>query len=63
MILLGVIVLFLPKYANFLQKNAGIRKIKGFLVLKVYFLKLHMCLYLRTNIQVSSIIPTAKITP
>ena len=43
----------------FAKKNADISKIKRVLVLKVYFLKLQMCVYLHTKFQVSSIIPTS----
>ena len=49
----------MQKKADFLQENANIRKIKTVLVLKVYFLELHMGVYLRTNFQVSSIILTS----
>ena len=40
-------------------KKANISKTKGILV-KVYFLKLYMCVYLLTKFQVSSIIVTPK---
>ena len=49
----------MQKKADFLQENANISKIKTVLVLKVYFLELHMGAYLRTNFQVSSIILTS----
>ena len=49
----------MQKKADFLQENANISKIKTVLVLKVYFLELHMGVYLRTNFQVSSIILTS----
>ena len=38
------------------KKDTDISKIKSALVLKLYFLKLHMYVYLRTKFQVSSII-------
>ena len=41
------------------KKNADISKTKGALVLKLYFLKLDMCVYLRTKFQVSSVILTS----
>ena len=41
------------------KKKANISKTKGILV-KVYFLKLYMCVYLLTKFQVSSIIVTPK---
>ena len=44
--------IFWPKNAGFLQKNADISKIKGALVPKLYFLKLHMNVYLRAKFQV-----------
>ena len=46
----------------FLQNNAEISKIKGVLVSwywKIYFLKLDMCAYLRTKLQVSGTILTS----
>ena len=49
----------MQKKADFLQENANISKIKTVLVLKVYFLELHMGVYLRTNFQVPSIILTS----
>ena len=57
-LLLWVKVLFWPKNADFLQKkkNADISKIKKVLVLTVYFLKLHMDVYLRAKFKISSII-------
>ena len=45
-----------------LQKNADISKLKGALILKVYFLKLlklHMSMYLCAKLQVSSITLTS----
>ena len=42
-----------PKMLIFCKKFADIKKIKNVLVLKVYFLKSHMCLYLRTKFEVS----------
>ena len=54
----SVIFPILPKNAGFLQKNTDISKINEVLVLKGIFLKLHMCVYLRTKFQVSSIILT-----
>ena len=41
-----------------MQKNADISKYQGVLVLKTYFLKLHMFAYLRTKFEVPSIILT-----
>ena len=55
-------MLFWPKSADFLQKNADISKIKRDLVLNidlVYFLKLHMDVYLRATFEVSSLILTS----
>ena len=49
-LLLWVKVPFLQK------KNAGISRIKRTLALKVYFVKLHMCVSLRTKFQASTII-------
>ena len=54
-LLLLVKVLFLPKNAAFLQRNAGISRIKRALVLKVTF-----CVYLRTKFQVPNIILTSS---
>ena len=45
MLLLWLKVLFLPKNNDFLKKK-GISKIKGVLVLKVYFLKLYMFVFI-----------------
>ena len=42
-----------------MQQNAEISKIRRASVLKVYFLKLHKCVYLRAKFQVSSIILTS----
>ena len=50
---------FWTKTADFLPKNADISKIKETLVLKVYSLELHMCVYLRVKFKVSSIILTS----
>ena len=50
-------VLFLPKNFDFLQRNADISKINRVFVPNV--MKLHMCVYLRTKFQVSSIILTS----
>ena len=51
----------------FWKKNLMLAKLRWSRCQKVYFLKLHMCLYIRTNFQVSSIILTsfriANITP
>ena len=48
------------KYDNdAMSKNADISKIKRALVLKVCFLKLRMCMYIRTKFQVSNIILTS----
>ena len=41
-----------------MQNNANIRNIKSAMVLKVYFLKLQICVYLRAKFQVSSIFLT-----
>ena len=41
-----------------MQINADVRNIKRALLLTVYFLKLHTCVYLRTKFEVSSIILT-----
>ena len=49
-------LIFCKKNADSLQKNADISKIKRALVPHGIFLKLHMCVYLRTKFQVSSII-------
>ena len=58
-LLLWVKVLFLPKNTDFLhKKKACTSRIKGVLVLKGIFLKLHMCVYLRTKFQVFGIILT-----
>ena len=40
----------------FLEKNANISKIKKALILKAYFLKLHLCVNLRTKFEDFSII-------
>ena len=58
-LLLWVKVLLWPKNADFLQKNAGISKIKKAWYSKVYFSKLHMCVYLRAKFQFSSITVTS----
>ena len=58
-LLLWVKVLFSPKKCCFLQKNTDISKITRTLVLKGNFLKLILCVYLRTKFQVSSIILTS----
>ena len=50
-------VLFLPKNFDFLQRNADISKINRVFLPNV--MKLHMCVYLRTKFQVSSIILTS----
>ena len=47
-------MLFLPKNGNFLSA-----KLRGHGYEKVYFLKLHICVYLRIKFQVSSIILTS----
>ena len=60
-LLLWLMVLSLLKNAKFLQKNADISKIKEVLQLKGNFLKVHMCVYLRTKFQVSSVILTGFI--
>ena len=44
-------------FAKKKKKNAGIKKTKRALVLN--FLKLYVCVYLRTKLQVSSIILTS----
>ena len=60
LMLQNVKVPFSPKNADVLQKeNAGISKIEKALLLKVYFLKLNMCVYLCTKFQVSSKILTS----
>ena len=47
----------LKQFSDFLQKNADISKIKEVLVLNLFFfMKLHMCVYLRSKFQASSII-------
>ena len=54
-------VLFWTKNANFSQKNTDITKITlnfGDVTYKVYFLKLHMGVYLRAKFEVPSIILT-----
>ena len=56
--MLWVMVLFLPKNAYFLQKNADISETKGVLVLKGIFLN-STYVYLRAKFQVSSIILTS----
>ena len=53
-LLICVKVLFLPKMMIFCKKNADIRKIKVFLVLKVYFLELNVCVL---TYQISSPLP------
>ena len=59
-ILLWVKVLFWTKNANFLQKKMlTSAKLRGPRHQKVYFLKLHMGLYLRAKSEVSSIILTS----
>ena len=47
------------KNANFLQKIAGISKIRGPWYGNIYFLNLHICMYLRAKFQISSIILTS----
>ena len=50
----------LKQFSDFLQKNADISKIKEVLVLNFFFfMKLHMCVYLRSKFQASSIILTS----
>ena len=49
----------MPKNADFLLKNADISKIKKVLVLKGIFSQTIICMYLRTMVQVSSIILTS----
>ena len=58
-LLLWVKVYFWTKNAIFLLKNADISKIKDIKALKVYFLKLHMGMYLRAKFEASSIILTS----
>ena len=57
-LLLWVKVLFLQKMLIFYKKILTSAKLRGSWYQKVYFLKLHMDLYLRTKFQVSSIIVT-----
>ena len=47
--------IFLPENADFFAKKADISKIKGTLVLKGIFLKLHIWVYLRATFEVSTI--------
>ena len=51
--------MFLPKYADFLKKNAEISKIKRALVPKGMFSKTKYVFVLMYQIQVSSITPTS----
>ena len=55
----------LPKNADFLQNKADISKIRGPLkrYYKVYFLKQHMWVYLRTKFSYSNKFYIGKITP
>ena len=57
-LLLWVNVLFLPKKCWYIAKNADISKLKRALIKKLYFLKLRMCVYLRTKILSCSITAT-----
>ena len=50
----------MPKNADFFsKKNADISKITGAFVLKLYFLKLNMGVYLRTKFEVYRIVLTS----
>ena len=57
-LLLWVKVLFWPRNADFFQKM--LTSTKGPWYYKVYFLKLHMSVYLRVKFQVSSITLTSQ---
>ena len=48
----------MPQNADFLQKMSTSAKLRG-LGIKTYFLKLLMCVYLRSKFQVSKIILTS----
>lgn len=50
-------VLFLSKNADFVQKMLTPAKFRELLIYKLYFVKLNMCLHLRIESQVSSVIP------
>ena len=57
-----IVIVYLTKTEKkktFLTKNADISKMKTALVQKVYFLKLHVGVYLRAKFQVSRIILTS----
>ena len=58
-LLLWVKVLFWPKNTDFLKKMLTSARLMGPWYKKVYFLKLHMIVYLRAKFQVSSIILTS----
>ena len=47
------------RYILFLPKNVDYSKIKGSCYWKVYFLKLHMCVYFRTKLEISNLILTS----
>ena len=51
-------VLFLSKNADFVQKMLTPAKFRELLIYKSYFVKLNMCLHLRIESQVSSVILT-----
>ena len=58
-LLLWVKVLFFPKNADFLKRNADISKSSRASVLKCIFQKPHMCVYFRSKFEVSSVILTS----
>ena len=58
---LCVKVLILPENADYLQKNADMQneKLRASWYIKVYCLKLHMCVYSPTKYQLFSIVLTS----